>query len=171
MRTFVPIWSFFPLAWLSCSNVVIFPTKRLRVKNHNSQRINTKETNMTCKVDIYANWKSSSFPCVFLFCVGSLLLGFDGTAENRSVWTAAGRDVAHTQWAERFWSVSSGSESVAIMLGPNSTSVPTKQPARAAPISEQCSAEQKPSSKFEDCRILLKAPKRPESLFHNRGVS
>ena len=51
---------------------------------------------MTCKVDIYANWKSSSFPCVFLFCVGSLLLGFDGTAENRSVWTAAGRDVAHT---------------------------------------------------------------------------
>ena len=25
---------------------------------------------MPCKVDIYANWKSSSFPCVFLFCVG-----------------------------------------------------------------------------------------------------
>ena len=27
---------FFPLALLYCSNVVIFPTKRLRVKNHNS---------------------------------------------------------------------------------------------------------------------------------------
>ena len=66
-------------------NVVIFPTKRLRVKKDNSQRINTKETNMTCKVDIYANWKSSSFPCVFLFCVGSLLLRFDGSRESECV--------------------------------------------------------------------------------------
>ena len=55
-------------------------------------------------------------------------------AAEEAVSAAECVDVA--QWAERFWSVISSSctvarapESVAIMLGPKSTSVPTKQPA------------------------------------------
>ena len=53
-------------------------------------------------------------------------------AAEEAVSAAECVDVA--QWAERFWSVISSTaarapESVAIMLGPKSTSVPTKQPA------------------------------------------